>query len=393
MKHATGDGGERLSVHQLLRNLAPNYRKRFDSSMPTRHRQVLKKILSCRSPALGGQLFECPDCRAFHYRYHSCNDRHCPQCGQADADDWLKRQQARLLLPTTYFLVTFTVPEALRLFIRSHQQIALDLLFACSAQALQDLAGNPRLLGAQLGMLGVLHTWSRTLIFHPHIHYLIPGGGLSPDGRQWIASRPKFLLPVKALGARLRTRFRDRLQKEQPQLFAQVPAKVWKRHWNVDSRAAGSGQNALRYLSRYVFKTATSNRKVQLLAEGQVRWNYRESNTGRLAAITLQPLEFVARFLQHVLPRAYARVRTFGWLHPAAKVRANRVRALLRQQPLLTPAEEKAWHPPPDPEVQLPGGETLVLSSAPICPRCQQPMMLVASWCARQVLLYPKRPP
>jgi len=310
MNGATGDGGERLSVHQLLRNLAPDYRKRFDSSMPGRHRQVLKKILSCRTPAWGGQLFACPDCRAFHYLYHSCNDRHCPQCGQADADDWLKRQQARLLLPTTYFLVTFRVPEALRLFIRSHQQIALDLLFACSAQALQDLADNPRLLGAQLGMLGVLHTGSRTLIFHPDIHYLIPGGGLSPDGRQWIASPPKFLLPVKALGARLRTRFRDRLQKEQPQLFAQVPAKVWKRHWNVDSRAAGSGQNALRYLSRYVFKTATSNRKVQLLAEGQVRWNYRESNTGRLAAITLQPLEFVAHFLKHVLPRAYARVRT-----------------------------------------------------------------------------------
>src|SRR5436190_406250 len=178
MNCATGDGGESLSVHQLLRNLAPDYRKRFDSSMPGRHRQVLKKILSCRSPALGGQLFACAECRAFHYRYHSCNDRHCPQCGQADADLWFKRQQARLLLPTPYFLVTFTVPEALRMFIRSHQQIALDLLFACSAQALQDLAANPRLLGAQLGLLGVLHTWSRTLIFHPHIHYLIPAGGL-----------------------------------------------------------------------------------------------------------------------------------------------------------------------------------------------------------------------
>jgi hypothetical protein len=394
MKRATGDGGEKLSVHQLLRNLAPDYRKRFDSSMPGRHRQVLKKILSCRTPAMGGQLFACPDCRAFHYRYHSCNDRHCPQCGQADADDWLQRQQARLLLPTAYFLVTFTVPEALRLFIRSHQQIALDLLFACSAQALQDLAANPRLLGAQLAMLGVLHTWSRTLIFHPHIHYLIPGGGLSQDGRQWIASRPKFLLPVKALGAQLRTLFKTRLQKEHPELFAQVAATVWKRHWNVDSRAAGSGQNALRYLSRYVFKTATSNRKVQLLAEGQVRWNYRDSNTGRLAAITLQPLEFMARFLQHVLPRAYARVRTFGWLHPAAKVRANRVRALLGQPPLLSPAEDKAWKPPPDPELELPADlQTSGPCSAPLCPRCEQRMLLVASWQAGQVVLYPKRPP
>jgi Putative transposase/Transposase zinc-binding domain len=393
MNGATGDGGESLTVHQLLRNLAPDYRERFDSSMPGRHRQVLKKILSCRTPALGGQLFACPDCPGFLYRYHSCNDRHCPQCGQADADDWLHRQHGRLLLPTPYFLVTFTVPDALRLFLRAHQQIGLDLLFACSAQGLQDLAANPRLLGAQLGMLGVLHTWSRTLIFHPHIHYLIPGGGLSPDGRHWIGSRSKFFLPVKVLGAHLRTLFKTRLQKEHPKLFAQVPAKVWKRPWNVDSRAAGSGQNALRYLARYVFKTATSNRKVQLLADGQVRWNYRESQTHRHASIQLQPLEFMARFLQHILPRGYARVRTFGWLHPAAKVRANRVRALLGQRPLLSPAEAQAWNPPPDPQLELPADPTLVVCSAPLCPRCQQRMRLVGSWHGGQVLLYPKRPP
>jgi Putative transposase/Transposase zinc-binding domain len=393
MNGATGDGGQSLTVHQLLRNLAPDYRQRFDSSMPARHRQVLKKILACRTPALGGQLFGCPDCPGFLYRYHSCNDRHCPQCGQGDAEDWLQRQQARLLLPTPYFLVTFTVPEALRLFLRAQQQIGLDLLFGCSAQALQDLAGNPRRLGAQLGMLGVLHTWSRTLLFHPHIHYLIPGGGLSPDGREWIAARPKFLLPVKALGAHLRTLFKTRLQKEHPQLFARVPAKVWKRHWNVDSRAAGSGQNALSYLSRYVFKTATSNRKVQLLAQGTVQCNYRESQTGRHTSINLQPLEFMRRILQHILPRAYARVRTFGWFHPAAKVRANRVRALLGQPPLLTPAEEQAWNPPPDPDLELPAAPTPLVCSAPLCPRCQQVMRRLASWRGSQVVLYPKRPP
>jgi hypothetical protein len=202
------------------------------------------------------------------------------------------------------------VPEELRYFIRSHQQIALDLLFASSAQALQELAGNPRRLGAQLGMLGVLHTWSRTLIFHPHLHYLIPGGGLSPDGRRWVPARNKFLLPVKVLGAHFRTLFKTRLQKEQPELFAQVPAKVWQRHWNVDCRPAGSGENALRYLARYVFKTATANRPVQLLTEGKVRWNYRESKTGKLTSIKLEPLDFMGRFLQHILPRSFARVRT-----------------------------------------------------------------------------------
>jgi Putative transposase/Transposase zinc-binding domain len=361
--------------------------------MPQRHRQVLKKIFACRTPALGGQLFACPDCPGFDYRYHSCNDRHCPQCGQTDADDWLQRQRARLLLPTPYFLVTFTVPEELRRFIRSHQQIALDLLFATSAQALQDLAGNPRRLGAQLGLLGVLHTWSRTLIFHPHIHYLVPGGGLSPDGRHWIAARKKFLLHHRALGAQVRTLFKERLLQKHPELFLQVSAAVWKSPWNVGCQAAGSGENALRYLSRYVFKTATSNRKVTRLPEGKLLWTYRESKTRRFTAIRLEPLDWMSRFLQHTLPRSFARVRTFGWLHPAAKVRANRVRALLRQQPLLTPAQKQTWNPPPNPEVKLPVAQTVGVCSAPLCPRCQQVMRLVGSWRPGQPMLYPKRPP
>lgn len=386
-------GGKSLTVHQLICELAPDYCKRFGSSMPHRHRQVLKKILGCRTPALGGELFKCPQCRGFHYRYHSCNDRHCPQCGQTDADEWLQRGQARLLLPTLYFLVTFTVPEALRRWIRSHPQIALDLLFASSARALQELARNPDRLGADLGFLGVLHTWSRTLIFHPHVHYLIPGGGLSPDGRQWIAARPKFLLPVKPLGAHFRTLFKTLLQKKHPELFAQVPAKVWKGHWIVDSRPVGSGEHALRYLSRYVFKTATSNRAVQLAPNGKVRWTYRNSQTGQPASIHLESMDFMARVLQHILPAHFARVRTFGWLHPAAKIRANRVRALLGQKPLLTPAETQTWMPPTEPDLEPQDSLPVVLATVPVCPRCDLPMQRVATWRAGSVVLYPKRPP
>jgi len=389
------DGGRSLTVHQLLCELAPDYLKRFGSTMPRRHRQVLKKILACRTPALGGQLLECPQCHGFHYRYHSCNDRHCPQCGQTDADEWLQRQQTRLLLPTPYFLVTFTVPEALRRFIRSHLQVALDLLFSCSARALQELAGNPRRLGAQLGFLGVLHTWSRTLLFHPHIHYLVPGGGLSSDGRQWIPARPKFLLAVKPLGAHCRTLFKRQLQHQHPDLYALVPATAWKRGWIVDSRPVGSGHQALRYLSRYVFKTATSNRRLQRLPEGKVRWTYRQSQTRQPASLKLDPMEFIARLLQHTLPPHFARVRTFGWLHPAGKVRANRVRALLGQAALLTPAEQHAWLGEPErkpdfepPEPQPPPSFSLVL-----CPRCSVPMHRVASWRVGDIVLYPKRPP
>jgi len=393
MPAPTGEGGASPTVHQLLRRLAPDYLKRFGPALPHRHRQVLKKILACRTPALGGQLFACPDCSGFAYRYHSCNDRHCPQCGQTDADHWLQRQKGRLLLPVPYFLLTFTVPEELRMFIRSHPKIALDLLFAVTSQALQDLAGHPRRLGAQLGMLGVLHTWARTLIFHPHIHYLIPGGGLSLDGRRWIAARKKFLLHHEALGAHARTLFKERVLKEYPDGFAQVPPEVWRHPWNVGCQAAGSGENALRYLSRYVFKTATSNRKVQLLPEGKLRWTYRQSKTRQFTSIKLEPLEFMSRFLQHTLPRGFARVRTFGWLHPAAKVRANRVRALLRQKPLLTPAQEQAWNPPDQLPPQSPPAPVPESACTPLCPRCQKAMRLVACWRVGQPLLYPKRPP
>ena len=390
----TAPGGERLTVHQWLQRLAPEYAQRFGLSMPERHRRVLNKLLCCRTPALGGQLFQCPDCASFHYRYHSCNDRHCPQCGQTDADQWLARQQARLLLPTPYFLVTFTVPEGLRYFIRSHQEIALNLLFACTAQALQDLAGNPRRLGAQLGFLGVLHTWARTLIYHPHVHYLVPAGGLSLDGRRWIAASPAFLLALRPLGLRTCTLFKARLQQQHPELYRQVPPKTWKRHWNVHIRPAGSGLNALRYLSRYVFKTATSNRKIELLPNGKLRWEYRKSQTGRFTSIELEPLEWMSRFLQHILPRGFARVRTFGWFHPAGKVRLNRVRALLRQGPLLTPAEQQAWKPPADPDLEpAPEQTPAPARPGPVCPCCQQTMLRLGSWHPARPILFPKRPP
>ena len=398
MKPATGSGGESLSVHQLLQRLASEYRSRFADAMPRRHARILARILSCRTSALGGQMFACDDCGELHYRYHSCGDRHCPLCGQTDADEWLEDRKARLLLPTHYFLATFTVPEALRPFIRSHQEIGLNLLFACSSQALQDLAANPRHLGASLGMLGVCHTWSRTLIYHPHIHYLIPGGGLTPDGRQWIGADPKFLLPVKALGAHFRTLYKNRLQEEHPDLFAQVPAKAWKRSWIVDCRPAGSGENALRYLSRYIFKTATGNRDVTLLPDGRMRWDYRESSTGKPASLKLDPLDWMGRFMQHILPRGFTRVRTFGWLHPAAKVRANRVRALLGEAPLLSPAEEAAWLPSDDPEIDPdfePSDDPLPApaSHAPLCPRCGKVMRLVASWKPGHVWMLAPRPP
>ena len=396
MKTASPERGESaatLSFHQLLVRHGPEYLQRFGPSMPARQRQVLRRILACRTPALGGQLFGCPECGAYHYRYHSCNDRHCPLCGQSDANEWLARQESRLLLPTPYFLLTFTVPEPLRGWIRSHPKAGYDLLFDTSAQALRDLAANPKRLGASLGLLGILHTWSRTLIYHPHIHYLVPGGGLSPDQRQWIAAKEKFLLAVFPLSDHFRHLFYQGLKEHHPEAFRSLPPKMWKQRWVVHSLPVGSGQSALAYLSRYVFKTATGNRPFQLCPEGRVRWPYRDSSTGQWRILDLPPGELLRRFLQHVLPSGYHRVRLFGWFHSAARPKLNRVRALLKQTPVLTQAERQAWQPDQAAlEGLLPAEPQL--ASAPECPHCHKPMALIGSWPARQSpLMFSRAPP
>ena len=350
--------------------------------MPSRQREVLQALLTCRTPALGGALHYCPNCDHRHFRYHSCNDRHCPQCGGQDAQQWLQ-ENAALLLPANYFLVTFTVPEGLRRWIRSHPRRGYDLLLAASSQALQDLAQNPKRLGATLGLLGVLHSWTRTLEYHPHVHYLVPGGGLSLDQRQWISSRPRFLLPVKALSDRCRTLFRQALQKQMPEALADLPPKVWQQRWVVHSAAAGSGQNALRYLSRYVFKTATGNRQLQLLPNGRLRWPFRHSGTGTWRHIDLQPFEFLRRFLQHVLPAGFHRVRRFGWLHPGGRARLKRVCALLKIPPRLSAAEQAAWQPPAQSQgaSPAPAPQPDALPAPTLrCPHCGHTLLLGGQW-------------
>jgi hypothetical protein len=242
-------------------------------------------------------------------------------------------------------------------------------------------------------MLGVLHTWSRTLIFHPHIHYLIPGGGLSLDERTWIASGHKFFLHFRPLAIRFRTLFSQKLRKQAPELHAQIPEKIWTQRWNLNVEPAGSGENALRYLARYVFKTATGNRRLDLLPNGQVRWPYRSSQTQQWTHLDLTPEQLIRRFLRHVLPQGYCRVRCFGWYHPAAKVRANRVRALLRLAPVLSLAEKQTWKIPegllpvePSPLPERPP------VPAPLCPCCQKPMIFLERWQAGQPTPPPQRP-
>jgi ribosomal protein L37AE/L43A len=229
-----------LEVADILRLHGPAYRAQFGARLLPSHRRAMQDIEQCRTASLGGQVYFCNQCQEQRFSYHSCKNRHCPKCQNQQANEWLDQQQ-QLLLPTPHFLVTFTLPQELRAVARSNQKIVYNLLFRASAAALMKLAHDPRFGGGQIGMVGVLHTWTRQLLYHPHVHYIVTGGGLTAAGR-WRASRPDFLVPVKALSRIFRAKFRDQLKKTA--LFAQVPPRVWRKDWVVHCAPVGSGAQA-----------------------------------------------------------------------------------------------------------------------------------------------------
>jgi hypothetical protein len=196
------------------------------------------------------------------------------------------------------------------------------------AAATQQLAQGPRFVGGQIGMVGVLHTWGRNLAYHPHVHYVIPAGGVAPDGQTWLAARENFLLPVKALSRIFRAKFRDELRKHDRASLAEVPAEVWEKEWVVHCQPVGKALGALKYLAPYIFRVVISNNRILKLADGKVTFRYRTSDTGRLKTCTLPAEEFIRRFLQHVLPKCFVKVRYYGFLAPGCRQRL----AALRQQ-------------------------------------------------------------
>ena len=280
--------------------------------------------------------------------------------GHAQSQHWLSEQTARLL-PAGYFLVTFTIPQPLRAIFRAHQRLCYDLLFTQSARTLREIARQPRYLGGDLGMLGVLHTWSRQLSYHPHVHYLIPAVALRDDGSLCFPADPEYLLPVRRLSARLRTRLRAALRERASDLHAQIPPSIWRLPWVVHSQFAGRGPQALSYLARYVTRTALSSKRLLHQDERSVTFNYRESKTNLERTLTLSGEAFLHRFLQHVLPKAFRRIRTYGWLSPAARTRLEAVRTLLNA--------------PDQPETAR-IGLTIIVP----CPSCQRPMRRIADF-------------
>jgi len=313
-------------VAHIFHEHGPAYRQKFGDRMPPSHLAAMAAIEHCRTEAMGGHVYVCPDCAETDFRYHSCRNRHCPKCQHDAAQQWLERQQ-ELLLPVPYFLLTFTLPDGLRKVARSNQKRIYNLLFRASAAATQQLAEDRRFVGGQIGMIGVLHTWARDLNYHPHVHYLVPGGGLSPDHRDWLSSRAEFLMPVKALSPLFRAKFRDPLRKTD--LFAQVPPEVWQQDWVVHCQPVGDGGTALKYLAPYVFRVAISNRRILGLENGRVTFGYTDAKTGERKTCTVSAEEFIRRFLQHVLPKGFCKVRYYGFFGPAKRATLQQIRQLL----------------------------------------------------------------
>jgi hypothetical protein len=305
------------------------YQQRFGNTLSPVQKRALRDISACRTPFFGGHVYQCDHCRGKVFSYHSCRNRSCPKCHQDQTQRWIGKQRLRLL-PCPYFLVTFTLPSELRSLARAHPKKIYGLLMKAAADALQKLAADPRYIGARIGALAVLHTWTRAMLFHPHVHMLVTAGGLSADNSEWIDSKhPHFLVPVRALSVIFRAKFRAGLKKSG--LLDDVPPAVWKKNWVVHSQHAGRGEKVLDYLGRYVFRIAITNNRLESIDNGMVRFRYRDNRTQQTRHVTLPGVEFISRFLQHVLPRGAVKVRYYGIWSPSCRKQLDRARTMLLQ--------------------------------------------------------------
>lgn len=326
-------------IQTIFRDHAADYAKRLGHSLPDAHRRVMDAICGCRSGDCGHHLFACPDCGQTHMAKSSCGNRHCPLCQNEKAAHWVYKRQLGLL-PCTYFMATFTLPEALRVAAWNHPTEVYNAMLDEAATSLRSLQADPRFGGIQIaGFFSVLHTWGRQLQFHPHAHFVIPGGGLSADRKKWIAARGDFLVHVRALSRMFRGKMHARL-KEQGLLGA-IPGEVWSQEWVVHCEAVGDGRAVMKYLGAYVFRVAVSDARIEAYDGAQVIVRYQKVGSAKWRRLTLSAAEFIRRFLQHVLPRGFVKIRHCGFLSPNFAVPIQKIREmicmlyeLLRAQPV-----------------------------------------------------------
>jgi hypothetical protein len=352
--------GTPATVLEALRRFLPQFLPTAPALSPQQQRAIWA-ITHCRTPALGGSAFACPQCGQLHFAYHSCNHKACPQCGALDAHRWVQRELGKMV-NAPYFLVTFTLPAELRpCFFGPRAKEAYDLFFTAASGALSEkLAADKALRAHTSGFVALLHTWTQKLEFHPHLHCLVPGAGLDPQNQFVQVKKPQFLLHLPHLQAA----FRQHLYRLLQQNDWPVDPQVWRKDWGVHIQPAGAGASALKYLGTYVSRTAITNARMVRVDPDAVtfRWKDRSDNNRR-KELTLSGVEFVRRYLRQVLPTGLRSIRYYGFCHPAAKAKRMRVQ-LHSGRPVQFGATIS-----PLPEQTASGSQ--------LCPRCGQPMRLL----------------
>jgi DNA-directed RNA polymerase subunit RPC12/RpoP len=318
-----------ITLDEIFRRYGPAYLDQFGENMLESHKRAIEAICSCLTPELGGHVYQCEDCGAEHVTLHSCRNRACPRCQTQARNEWLDAR-AKEILPVRYFHAVFTIPHELAMSIRSNQKDLLSLLMRSSAEALQKLALDKKYLGGEVGILAVLHTWGSTLEYHPHVHCLIPGGAIMEKGTLWRESRQKFLVAVRPLSKLLRGIFLSGLEELVPKI--EIPTSVREKDWNVFIKPAMQGpEGLLKYLGRYVHRIAISNGRLVSLEDGKVTFVFKDYRDGQKKRMTLSVFEFMRRFLQHVLPSGFHKVRYYGFFSPSSRKKLLRVRMFLFQ--------------------------------------------------------------
>ena len=351
-----------LPLIGVLRRFLPQF-LRGDPVLTAPQRRAIRAITQCRTPALGGHHFVCQPCGTHAFAFHSCNHKACPQCGRNSTREWVERELSKRI-NAPYFLVTFTLPAQLRaLFFTAEARDTYNLLFSAAAAALQGCLANPRWLGAKTsGFTAILHTWNQQLLFHPHLHVIVPAAGLDATGALAIGKHDKFLVPVPVLRAAFRRHFRDELARRQcgvdPALMGaggpHLP--LMRTDWGVHIQPVGSGSAAIKYLGAYVRRTAISDARLRAADSTSVTFCWKDRTHGNASkTMTLPGNEFLARYLRHVLPPGLHATRYFGFCHPSARNTRERIAFHCGGQ-LFAPAAEV---PPP---------------VTPLCPCCHKPM-------------------
>jgi Putative transposase/Transposase zinc-binding domain len=349
---------------EIFRSAGEAYRDQVGSRILPSQLRALFDIQRCQTSALGGHVWQCDHCAVERFVYHSCRNRHCPRCQHDRAERWLATCCQRLV-PCDYYLMTFTLPAELRPVARSHQKLVYGVLLREAASSVLTLTSDPKYLGAKPLIVAILHTWTRALLYHPHVHLLVSAGGMSPDATTWVKpANPAFLVPGLALQAIFRARVRDALARAAVPLL-DVPDSTWIDRWVVNVKRVGDGARALQYLARYLFRVAITNNRIERFEDGRVTFSWVDSKSGQTKRCSLDALDFIARFLQHTLPSGFVKLRYYGLAANACRNQLSVAHSILQDHPA---ALSRRIEPPA--KLLTPSPAALPFSRRP-CPACK----------------------